>query len=78
MASTVGTINVISPLVNDGQVTTMPATTPGDIAQQLGINMVGVAIHVDSVEATASTPLRGKQYVSFQADKVASGGNIRK
>ena len=63
-------INVISPFVNNGRVTPMAATTPAQIAEELGLE-----IHVDSVEANLSTPLTGKNYISFQKDKVASGGS---
>ena len=68
-------INVISPFVTNGRVTPMAATTPAQIAEELGLEMVGMAIHVDSVEANLSTPLTGKNYISFQKDKVASGGS---
>ena len=66
-------INVISTFVNNGRVTPMPATTPAQIAEELGLEMVDREIHVDSVEANLSTPLEGKSYISFQRDKVASG-----
>lgn len=75
MANTSNTpeVTVISPLTNGGTPVTMSATTPGQIAQELGLSLTGVAISVDSSEANASTPLRDGAYVSFQKNKVASG-----
>jgi hypothetical protein len=73
MANNTPSVTVISPLTNGGTPVTMSATTPGQIAQELGLSLSDVAISVNSSEANPSTPLSDGQYVSFQKNKVMSG-----
>ena len=73
MANNTPEVTVISPLTNGGTPVTMSASTPGQIAQELGLSLTGVSISVDSSEANASTPLRDGAYVAFQKSKVSSG-----
>ena len=58
---------------NGGVPQEISGPSPAGIAQDMGLSLDGVTIHVDSNAAEANQELRDGDLVSFQKDKVKSG-----
>ena len=59
-----------------GQVHELEANSPADIASGWDLSLEGVEIFVNEDKAQVSAGLRDGDYVSFQRNKVTSGGIV--
>jgi molybdopterin converting factor small subunit len=56
-----------------GQVKTLNASTPADVAEQLGMGLNNTTINVNAKQVDANHSLRANDFVAFVTDKVTSG-----